>query len=405
MAWPPHRVWLAALACACAVSGLVGCSGPRIFAECNLPPERTWAVEVTSAGQVRWQTPLPPEKGILGEGTAPLVVGSMAVFSQDDVVYGLRLADGRRAWSWSAEGGIKDVFQWHGLIVVYAAGSHVGLITGLAAATGQVRWTRKTGQALPGYVAVTADGGLVMAVPALEVVNLSDGRVRWTRPDAVPAVLTGPVQPGTPPTMAVSGASVLVAGTTRLTSYDDQTGKVLWSDALTSLLNTTAVRLRASPGVGLWAEAGLAYLTRVQQPNGLFTVVVVGINAVNGQFKRRFGPIAAQSVNVLGPGLVSLESDLGMYWLDDFSPVTGRLRWREPVSGFSTHVRFFAAGHLIAITGPASTSNSEQGLLTAVRSSDGRHVWHVPLPTVVSFPLQPVPGGLLVYAAPVQLPC
>src|SRR5215472_7998262 len=171
MVWPRHRAWLAGLACACAASGLTGCRGASgAWSTCSPPPQRTWAIEVTSAGRVLWQTPLPMQEGILGEGTAPLVVGSVAIFSQDDVVYALRLANGHRVWSWSSSQPIQDVFQWQGLVLVYATGSRMSTLTGLDAATGQIRWARQTGEAVSGDMAATADGGLVMMVPWLEVV-------------------------------------------------------------------------------------------------------------------------------------------------------------------------------------------------------------------------------------------
>ena len=70
-------------------------------------------------------------------------------------------------------------------------------------------------------------------------------------------------------------------------------------------------------------------------------------------------------------------------------------------------------GQLIAVTSTASTSTNSgerswavpRGLLTAIRSADGHRVWQVTLPAVVSFPLLAAPGGLLVYAAAVRLPC
>jgi outer membrane protein assembly factor BamB len=364
---------------------------------CSPPPQHTWAIDVSSAGQLRWRTPLPEQEGILGEGTAPVVAGSIAIFSQDDVVYALRLADGHRMWSWSRSQAIQDVFAWQRLVVVYDTGSRVASLTGLDAATGKIRWTRQVDEALPGDMAVTADGGLAMMVPEPEVVNLSDGRVRWNRPDGVPGAAA----------MAASGVSVLVAGNGRLTSYGDRTGKVRWTEAL------TPIQLATSPGeLGLTADADLVYLTGVERPtaSGPRTPVLLGINAVNGQVKWRFTPTPAVSVKILGPGLVSAESGNGVTWLDDLSPVTGRPRWRRVLT-FGTDQMLFAGGKLIGITTTASTGSSDrpwavpQGLLTAIRSADGRRAWQVTLPTVVSFPLLAAPGGLLVYAAAVRLPC
>ena len=190
-----------------------------------------------------------------------------------------------------------------------------------------------------------------------------------------------------------------VVGNGRLTSYDDQTGKVRWTEA------PTPVRLAASPGeLQLEADAGRVYLTGVQQSAASRpgTPVLLGINAVNGQLKWRFSPTTAASVKIPCPGLVSVESGNGVTWLDDLSPVTGRLRW-QLVSTFSTDQMFFAGGQLIAVL--SSSERPPRGWLTAIRSANGRRVWQLTLPTVVSFPPLAVPGGLLVYAAAVRLPC
>jgi outer membrane protein assembly factor BamB len=128
---------------------------------------------------------------------------------------------------------------------------------------------------------------------------------------------------------------------------------------------------------------------------------VLGINAVNGQLKWRFTPASAQSAMIVGPGLVSADSDDGVPSLYDLSPVTGQLRW-QLADTYGFEQMFFADGELVAIT---SISDSGQGLLTAIGSADGDRVWQVTLPTVTAFPLLPVPGGLLVYDAAPTLPC
>lgn len=393
MVWLRHRVWLAGIACACAAAGLTGCSSAGL--QCYVPPLRTWGIEVTSAGQVRWQTRLPLREGIFGEGTAPLVAGPVVVFSEDDVVYALRRADGHRVWSWSSGRLIQGTFQWQGLVVVLTAGSRTGYLTGLDAPTGKVRWTRQIGDGNPSDMAVTADGGLAVEDDGFEVVNLSDGRVRWSAQVGVAA-------------MAVSGASVLAAGSGWLTSYDDQTGKVRWTEALRPIrLAIIAGDLGptgAAGDLGLAADAGLVYLSGVQQlPTtraSYPTPVLLGISAVNGKVKWRFSPTPAEGVTVLGPGLLSVESDDGR-WLEDLNPVTGRPRWQ--LVDYGRNQMFFADGRLIADTTKATTGTG--GLLTAIDSADGQRVWQVRLPTVVSFPLGAVPGGLLVYASAVNNAC
>jgi outer membrane protein assembly factor BamB len=360
---------------------------------CVVPPLRTWGIEVTSAGQVRWQTRLPLREGIFGEGTAPLAAGPVAVFSQDDVVYALRLDGGHRVWSWSSGRLIQGTFQWQGLVVVLTAGpghyGWTGYLTGLDAATGQVRWTRQIGYGNASDMAVTADGGLAVIDDGLEVMNLSDGRGRWSAPAGA--------------ALAVSGASVLVAGSGTLTSYDDRTGKIRWTEALTPI----RLAIIAGPGeLGLAADAGLVYLSGVQQlpttKGGFATPVVLGISALNGQVKWRFTPTLAVSTQIPGPGLVSAESSSAYTWLDDLSPVTGRLRW-QLADTFSTDQMFFAGGQLIGDTSPTITGSSD--VLTAIRSADGHRVWQVRLPTVVRYPLGAVPGGLLVYASAINNAC
>lgn len=101
-------------------------------------------------------------------------------------------------------------------------------LTGLDASTGQARWTLRIGLDAAGF-SPTADAGLatVRWDGMLELVDLSSGRLRWTRPFP-PSPVTGPADAP----MAVAGGAVLVAVNSRLTSYDDQTGQVRWTEPL-----------------------------------------------------------------------------------------------------------------------------------------------------------------------------
>ena len=203
---PVRRACSVLLACTCAVAVLVGCSsGPGMVCGCPAAAKPAYAIDVTTAGRVRWQVPLPMPA--LGSGNlSPLAVGAVAVFAQGDVLYVLRLADGHRLWSRAFSQGIAGMWRWYQLVVVLSqsSGQQQQVLTGLDASTGQARWT------LPmdgrGF-SPTADGGLAMAVDQdgvleLEVVDLSSGRVRWTRPVDSDAV----------PPMAVDGGAVLFAG-------------------------------------------------------------------------------------------------------------------------------------------------------------------------------------------------
>ena len=104
---PVRRAWPVLVACVCAVAGLAGCSPATSNGGCcaaRAPARPAYALDVTTAGRVRWQVPLgPPETGLQ---VSPVAVGAVAVFAHGgvspqagDVLYGLRLADGHRLWS------------------------------------------------------------------------------------------------------------------------------------------------------------------------------------------------------------------------------------------------------------------------------------------------------------------
>jgi outer membrane protein assembly factor BamB len=245
---------------------------------------------------VRWQVPLgPPETGLpAGLQVSPVAVGAVAVFAHGgvspqagDVLYGLRLADGHRLWSRAFGQGIAGMWRWRHLVVVITAGSgrqQQSVLTGLEASTGRTRWTLPTDG---GGFSQTADGGLVMivdrdGVSELEVVDLSSGRVRWTLPVDSDAV--SPVPP-----VAVRGGAVLFAGgadddpDSSLTSYDDRTGQVRWTEALKPASYTQPP---------LQVSAGLVYLT-ADLPAGVQPAgqpaqsewVLLGISAADGRVK------------------------------------------------------------------------------------------------------------------------
>jgi len=242
---PVRRACSVVLACACAAAGLAGCSsghGPPSPGCCSAPG--AYALDVTTAGRVRWQVPLAGPA--LGSRLSPLAVGAVAVFAQGDVLYGLRLADGHRVWSRAISQPIAGMWRWQSLVIVLTEGAAGGrpLLTGLDASTGQARWTQLIAGGVDGSYPI-ADGGLAIlgGDGTLEVVDLSSGRVRWTRPVGYPTQYPLP--------MAVAGGAVLFAVNGQLTSYDDRTGQIRWTDALMPIL--------LAPNLGLQAAAGLVY--------------------------------------------------------------------------------------------------------------------------------------------------
>ena len=93
------------------------------------------------AGRRRW----PRRTAGIGPQLAPLAVGSVAVFAQEDVVYGLRLADGHRMWSRAGGEDIAGLWRWQNLAVELTQAGVTGLpsalLAGLDASTGRTRWT------------------------------------------------------------------------------------------------------------------------------------------------------------------------------------------------------------------------------------------------------------------------
>jgi outer membrane protein assembly factor BamB len=443
---PVRRACSVVLACACAVAGLAGCSSGSPILRCS-PPEHAYALDVTTAGRVRWQVPL-PTPGYSPQQLSPLGVGAVAVFAQGDVISGLRLADGHRVWSWASSQPIAGMWRWQSLVVVLtetvSSGVPLPVLTGLDASTGQARWTLRIGLDAAGF-SPTADGGLatVRWDGMLELVDLSSGRVRWTRPFP-PSPVTGPADAP----MAVAGGAVLVAVNGRLTSYDDQTGQVRWTEPL------MPIQLAAGTAVlSLQATAGLVYLTGWQQrAGGQSTLVLLGISAADGRVKWRFVPSPPGSLDAHAPGLISVTSSSGGTWQDELDPATGRVRWqatstyhaiatpagivtgsgpdgtqqisvRDTLTGqtrwtaglngiwlplvvgpgrASPALPVFPAGPLLIV--PAAGPDGSD-LLAALRMSDGHRAWQVTIPAPVEAPLSAVPGGILIYTATVPLPC
>jgi outer membrane protein assembly factor BamB len=271
----------------------------------------------------------------------------------------------------------------------------------------------------------------------LEVVDLSSGRVRWARQVGYPGLPTGAA-------MAVAGGAVLVAVDGRLTSYDDRTGQVRWTEAL------MPIQLAAgTAGLSLQAAAGLVYLTGGQQSADGPTPVLLGISAADGRVEWRFVPSKLGSLDAYAPGLISVTSSSGTTWQEELDPATGRLRWQvastyhaiatpagivtgpdtvtgpdgvgtELISQISMHdtltgqIRWTAAwlssspvlglptGPLLIV--PAAGPDGSE-LLAAFLLSDGHRAWQVTIPAPAEFPLSAVPGGVLVYSATVILPC
>jgi outer membrane protein assembly factor BamB len=388
---------------------------------------------VTTAGRVRWRAPLAPAGP--GLQLPPLAVGAAAVFVQDDVLYGLRLADGRRLWSRAVSQDIAGMWRWQDLVVVLTGPGRTGLslpvLTGLDASTGRPRWTLPLG-ADEGGLSPTADGGLAITVfrgnGVLEVVDLSSGRVRW----ALPVASTwAPV---------AAGGAVLFSANSQLTSYDDRTGQVRWTEALRPWTELDPGSTQASGLVYLTGEV----LQGVQGAAGHWAQVLLGISAAAGRVQWRIVASPPGSLDPYAPGLMSVTVSAypGGTSQEALDPATGRVRWkvvslykaiatpagivtapgpdqvsmRDTLTGQTRWTARLAGGWLPLVTSPwqgspgpsafpvgpllvvPAAAPGGSAVLAAFRMSDGHRAWQVTLPGPLQAPLTAVPGGMLAYA-------
>jgi outer membrane protein assembly factor BamB len=243
---------------------------------------------------------------------------------------------------------------------------------------------------------------------------------------------------------------VLLAVNGRLTSYDDRTGQVRWTEAL------MPIQLAEDSGeLDLQVHAGLVYVTAVQRSTlEQWTPVLLGISALNGRVKWRFvaSPQDALDTYAYASGLVYVTSNSGGSWLYHRDPATGRVRWRvasgAPASvplatsvGFVTGsgpsldgtdeismrsartgmsrwaVRIFGqrgvggllsvspAGPLVVVTASSANRPYSPGVLVAFRIANGHRAWEITMPTQVPVPLSAVSGGMLVQSATVVYGC
>jgi outer membrane protein assembly factor BamB len=380
-----------------------------------------------------WKTPLETRDNSLSQAVVPVAVGPVAVFAQDGIVHGIRLADGHPLWSWPGGQSVYGMWRRGGLVAVLTdqVSNHARL-TGLDAATGAVRWSlRLPARGLLGGQALTADGGLAMVVigQGLQVVSLADGRVRWQR--RIPAS----------PALTAAGGVVIYGLNGHLTGYDARTGRPRW-----------AIAPAMSPDPAFQLVGGLLLVTSNAAgpsiPNTLTAVV-----PATGRVAWRFDPPtpatdpgAQASVLSAGPGglavatydprrlyLLDLRTGRPRWHADTFvtqdtrplvtgtgviltegqnhvavvarDAVNGRVRWRVPAPGPSEgYQAVLAAGPLAILLGEPGTPGAAAALL-AYRTASGRIAWQAVMPAFVQSAPVLVAGGILVQPADTAYAC
>jgi outer membrane protein assembly factor BamB len=397
------------------------------------PPRHAWAVKVTRTGHTAWETPLETRGTMPSPVVQPVVAGPVAVLAQDGIVHGIRLADGHPLWSWPGGQSVYGLWRWGGLVAVLTdqVSNHARL-TGLDAATGAVRWSlRLPARGLLGGQALTADGGLAMAVSGqgIQVVNLTGGRVRWQRRIAASPALTA------------AGGMVIYGLNGHLTGYDSRTGRPRW-----------VIAPGMSPDPAFQLLGGLLLVTSDSAGPSIPNAVTAVVPAT-GHVAWRFHPFtpatdpgAQASVLSAGPGglavatydprrlyLLDLRTGRPRWHADTFvtqamlplvtgasviltegqnhvavvarDVVNGRVRWRDPVSGPSEDYQpVLAVGPLAILQGEPGAQGGTAPLL-AYQAASGRLAWQAAMPAFVQVPTVLVPGGILVQPADLGYAC
>jgi outer membrane protein assembly factor BamB len=392
------------------------------------PPRYAWAVDVTTAGRVIWKTPLATRNAGFANVVQPLVVGTVAVLAQDGIVHGLDLGDGHPLWSWTGGQDVYGMWRWGGLVAVLTdqVSTHSRL-TGLDSATGAVRWSlRLPGRGLLGGQAATADGGLAMVTTAglLQVVNLTDGTIRWRR------------TVGASPALTAAGQLVIFGVNGRLTGYDDRTGQPRWSTG--GLPDSPTVQVAAGlvlvmsntqgpgittalaavvPGTGRIAwrfDPGtpVTVLSAAPDPRTGLTVATYDprrlylLDPRTGRPRWQADTFVAQGITplVTRTDILAVEG-LSTIRLVDRAAADGRVRWQDTLTAPSAgSQQVLAAGPLAVLQGDPATPGHPAPLLAYLLTS-GCPAWRVDMPTFAV--TQPVltPGHVLVQPADLMSAC
>jgi outer membrane protein assembly factor BamB len=397
-------------------AGAPGC-GP-------FPPRHAWAVEVTAAGRIAWQTPLAARGTDSLTGVSPLLAGPVAVFAQDGIVHGLRLMDGHPLWAWHGGQAVYGMWRWGGLVAVLTDQvGHHARITGLDTATGAVRWVlRVPGPGLLGSQVPTGGGGLAMlrSDGVLQVVSLADGRIRWAR------------FAGRWPALAAADGIVMFGMGGRLTGYDASTGQVRWARA--GLPGQTQVQVLA--GLALVTSNGTGDYT---------TTALVAIDPASGLVEWRFDPGSAVTVLADGRAGLAVATYTPARRLYLLNPRTGRPLWLAATAIALGTVPLVTAASVVAVEGGvagypavrlvsrdaatgkrlwartlAATTAGPQPVLSLASQAivqttpaqahqaaplrsyhlaTGRPAWQASMPTFAQAPPVPAAGGLLIQPA------
>jgi outer membrane protein assembly factor BamB len=429
-------VLLSAVACGTTKPARPAAAGPSAAARSatasgsgTCPARSAWATEVTAAGHVAWQVRLPTAAQQQGIVLQPLVIGGVALFAEENAVYGIRVSDGRQLWhrafskDVAAEAGaVYGLWQSGGRVVVLTGQvSASARLTALAPSTGAVGWTlRLPASGLLGSQAQGSGRTLAVLRPngVLESVDLASGRILWSH------------RAGQSLGPAAIGSVVAAGSVGRVTGYDGRTGRVLWTTSgLAEQAEVTAV-----DGVFLALDnsetGGVAALNprtgRVEWRFGSTSILGAGpagiafatftprrvylVNPATGRARWSVATFAAAEGDNLGQ-LVETSADLvlpegnvtppaDVFRLVVRDAADGRVLWSAPLAdgtgGFNLALLPLAGGRAIAVTIAQGAGYIISTRLTVRRLGTGRQLASVKLPDMIMAPLTVTGTSVLV---------
>jgi outer membrane protein assembly factor BamB len=295
----------------------------------------------------------------------PLIAGGVAVFAEENAVYGIRLSDGHQLWRRafstdiaSESGAVYGLWQSDGRVVVLTGQvSKSARLTALTASTGAVSWTlRLPASGLLGSQAQASGGTLAVQRPGgvFESIDLASGTVLWTR------------HAGTSAGPAALGSVVAAGAARRVTGYDARTGRVLWTtNGLVGQIDVTA-----ADGVFL------------ASPSTATDTAVVALNPRTGRVEWRFDPGAAVSFLGAGPAGIAFATYTPKRRLYLVNPATGRVRWS--IATFATAEgdnpgTLVETATDVVLPEANATLSAATFRLVARDAADGRVLWSAPL--------------------------
>jgi outer membrane protein assembly factor BamB len=386
------------------------CPGPTVL--------NGWATALSADGRTAWSDPL------LGSARLPASEDEEAVFGDGEgffpflgVVHAIGLADGKPRWSWVSPLSIEQLWAWQGIVVVLSDGTLAGALrdrlTALDDKSGAVLWSLTAAGRVSWNQILLPDGGLAWQPPGeLQVVDVAEGRVRWSRVEASQSALS------------YADGLVIAQQGSALSGYSAGTGERQWLRS--GLSPNTTVQVSGSlvllvdggftdhepfvsaldplSGRRLWrfSPYDLGYVQSVTSgPAGL--LVFTTQRSVIYLLDPRLGTVKWQESTLLGgPPPLVLSHDIvdvetatygpSPVWLVDRNAQTGRVRWRRVAGTQPT----LLSGSLLVGIAPGSTTKAAA---IAYRLSDGGVAWRTGLPDDVLLAPQLVGGRIVTQPA------